>query len=39
MAAAPRLEVGKIAYVPAVPLAALEDAAPLVEVGPGHFCA
>jgi peptide/nickel transport system ATP-binding protein len=39
LAAAPRLEVGKIAYVPAVPLAALEDAAPLVEVGPGHFCA
>ena len=32
LAAAPRLEVGKIAYVPAAQLA-------LVEVEPGHFCA
>ena len=40
LAAAPRLEVGKIAYVPAVPLEALDEAAPvLVEVEPGHFCA
>ena len=39
LAAAPRMEVGKIAYVPAVPMAVLDEAAPLVEVGPGHFCA
>jgi peptide/nickel transport system ATP-binding protein len=39
LAAAPRMEVGKIAYVPAVPMALLDAAAPLVEVEPGHFCA
>ena len=38
LAAAPRMEVGKMAYVQAVPV---EDqaAGPLVEVEPGHFCA
>jgi peptide/nickel transport system ATP-binding protein len=37
LAAAPRMEVRKIAYVQAVPV---EDqaAGPLVEVEPGHFC-
>ena len=40
LAAAPRLEVGKIAYVPAVPQAMIDGTAPvLVEVEPGHFCA
>ena len=40
LAAAPRLEVGKIAYVPAVPQAIIDGTAPvLVEVEPGHFCA
>jgi peptide/nickel transport system ATP-binding protein len=39
LAAAPRMEVRKIAYVPAVPMAVLDEAAPLVEVEPGHFCA
>jgi peptide/nickel transport system ATP-binding protein len=39
LAAAPRLEVGKIAYVPAVAVDVLDEAAPLAEVEPGHFCA
>lgn len=39
LAAAPRMEVGKIASVPAVPVEVLDEAAPLVEVEPGHFCA
>jgi peptide/nickel transport system ATP-binding protein len=40
LAAAPRLEAGKIAYVPAVPVDFEDGAAPvLVEVEPGHFCA
>jgi peptide/nickel transport system ATP-binding protein len=39
LAAAPRMAVRKIAYVPAVPMAVLDEAAPLVEVEPGHFCA
>jgi peptide/nickel transport system ATP-binding protein len=39
LAAAPRMEVRKIAYVPAVPVEVLDEAAPLVEVEPGHFCA
>jgi len=40
LAAAPRLEVGKIAYVPALPVAELrEPSAELVEVEPGHFSA
>jgi len=40
LAAAPRLEVGKIAYVPAVPVDFGDGAAPvLVEVEPGHFSA
>ena len=38
LAAAPRMAVGKIAYVPAVPVEA-EAVGPLVEVEPGHFCA
>ena len=37
LAAAPRLEVGKIAYVPAAAVGD-EVAGPLVEVEPGHFC-
>ena len=38
LAAAPRMEVRKVDYVPAV--AVLDQAAgPLVEVEPGHFCA
>jgi peptide/nickel transport system ATP-binding protein len=39
LAAAPRMEVRKIAYVPAVAVEVLDEAAPLVEVEPGHFCA
>ena len=39
LAAAPRMEVGKIAYVPAVPMEVLDEVALLVEVEPGHFCA
>ena len=39
LAAAPRLEVGKIAYVPALEMAAMDAAPVLVEVEPGHFCA
>jgi peptide/nickel transport system ATP-binding protein len=39
LAAAPRLEVGKIAYVPAAPAQDEAAAGPLVEVEPGHFCA
>jgi hypothetical protein len=31
--------VRKVDYVPAVPMEVLEEAAPLVEVEPGHFCA
>jgi peptide/nickel transport system ATP-binding protein len=38
LAAAPRLVVGKIAYVQAVPVEN-QAAGPLVEVEPGHFCA
>ena len=39
LAAAPRMEVRKVDYVPAVPMAVLDQAAPLVEVESGHFCA
>jgi peptide/nickel transport system ATP-binding protein len=39
LAAAPRMEVRKVDYVPAVPMEVLDQAAPLVEVEPGHFCA
>jgi peptide/nickel transport system ATP-binding protein len=38
LAAAPRLAVRKVEYVPAVPMETLDEAAPLVEVEPGHFC-
>ena len=38
LAAAPRMEVRKIAYVQAVPVEN-QAAGPLVEVEPGHFCA
>jgi peptide/nickel transport system ATP-binding protein len=40
LAAAPRLEVGKMAYVPAVPVVFEDEGGvQLVEVEPGHFCA
>ena len=39
LAAAPRLEVRTVDYVPAVPVEVLDEAAALVEVEPGHFCA
>ena len=39
LAAAPRMEARKVDHVPAVPMAVLDEAAPLVEVEPGHFCA